>query len=886
MILSSNSTILSENNWTNVVLTYEDVNGTLSLFANSNLVASSAGHHFSGTKLSSRFTSLVLGGGLLPIDGRIDDLRVYQISLDLNDVQSIYGSGGGDFNRIELIGAGQTRIEANQKGNYAFEKALPVYNYLTVVRVPQSVVLNPIPDQSVGDFPFKLEANSSSGLPVSFTSSDPALATIVGEYIYLQSAGHVTITASQGGDRKYEPAPKVSQSFLIRWGNLFADSTPGLQLWFDATDVNGDARADSVNDFIYGNRISMWADKSGNTNNPIQAIANQMPRWSPSVLNQKPIVAFDSNFSQIFDIQNSVTDPSFVFLVHRQKQSGQSKVLGGDLSTTSEDGFLALEHASGNVQIVSKSTSSDWSISTLRVAPNSQSLWVDGQIVGSQSFGQGVLAIDKVGQSFNGEIAEVLVFDEQVNSVNRQKIEGYLAHKWNLKDQLPQLHPYYSEPPAFGGTQEVFWGGLLQYVENNETKYKLPDRALGDPAFELIAYSTSGLEVSFVSSNPSVATIVGNLVYINAVGETTISAIQMGDTRYHPAVPKSQVLRVIHPVEKLDQVIDFDEIPIKVRDDPPFMVNAISSSGMPVTFKVEYGPATVDSHGLVILDGVAGPVAITAAQAGSAYFNPAPPVTRIFDISTKLRPEIIFPQSTNNGQLIDVMFGHRPLILQGVYSTSGEPFNITSSNSTIVQVHQGDKIIPKTEGTVSLTFNVPENNFFVAADTEVKLLSIVKPTRENWKRLRKVDVRYEVLKDRFSKRMELTGMDPHYAAKIFDEDYADSDGDGYRNDFERALGMDSLGLDSPHHLPLQFISQTDAKQRISFIKHIDALSSTNENFNYIVEQSDNLRSWTSSEIIIESTHEVGGGMVRVVYASERVLSSGRRNFLRLRVEKR
>ena len=84
----------------------------------------------------------------------------------------------------------------------------------------------------------------------------------------------------------------------------------------------------------------MWADKSGNTNNPIQSMANQMPRWTPAVLNQKPIVTFDSNFSQIFDIQNSVTDPSFVFLVHRQKQGGQSKVLGGDLSTTSDDGSL------------------------------------------------------------------------------------------------------------------------------------------------------------------------------------------------------------------------------------------------------------------------------------------------------------------------------------------------------------------------------------------------------------------------------------------------------------------------------------------------------------------------------------------------------------------
>ena len=53
-----------------------------------------------------------------------------------------------------------------------------------------------------------------------------------------------------------------------------------------------------------------------------------------------------------------------------------------------------------------------------------------------------------------------------------------------------------------------------------------------------------------------------------SVGETTISAIQM-EIRYHPAIPKSQVLKVIHPVVKDDQSIDFDEIPID-EDDPPF----------------------------------------------------------------------------------------------------------------------------------------------------------------------------------------------------------------------------------------------------------------------------------------------------------------------------
>ena len=132
--------------------------------------------------------------------------------------------------------------------------ALPVYNYLTVVRVPQSIVLNAILDQSVGDFPFKLEANASSGLPVSFSSSDPALATVVGDYIYLQSAVMLQLPPLRM-EIASRTCSKYFPVFVIRWGNLFADSTPGLKLWFDATDVNGDARADTTNDFIFGDRI-------------------------------------------------------------------------------------------------------------------------------------------------------------------------------------------------------------------------------------------------------------------------------------------------------------------------------------------------------------------------------------------------------------------------------------------------------------------------------------------------------------------------------------------------------------------------------------------------------------------------------------------------------
>ena len=46
-------------------------------------------------------------------------------------------------------------------------------------------------------------------------------------------------------------------------------------------------------------------------------------------------------------------------------------------------------------------------------------------------------AIDFVGENFTGEIAEALVFDQEVNSINREKGEGYLAHKWGMVVTFP-----------------------------------------------------------------------------------------------------------------------------------------------------------------------------------------------------------------------------------------------------------------------------------------------------------------------------------------------------------------------------------------------------------------------------------------------------------------
>ena len=81
---------------------------------------------------------------------------------------------------------------------------------------------------------------------------------------------------------------------------------------------------------------------------------------------------------------------------------------------------------------------------------------------------------------------------------------------------------------------------------------------------------------------------------------------------------------------KMDQTITLDPLVDKVLGDPPFPLLATTSSGLPVSFSLLSGPATLSSNTLTITG--TGVVTIRAAQSGNANYNPAPLRDRAFDV--------------------------------------------------------------------------------------------------------------------------------------------------------------------------------------------------------------------------------------------------------------
>ena len=74
--------------------------------------------------------------------------------------------------------------------------------------------------------------------------------------------------------------------------------------------------------------------------------------------------------------------------------------------------------------------------------------------------------------AFDGEIAEILAYQGALSDGDRQKVEGYLAHKYNLDGNLPQGHPYKTTPPGAslpaggwsGATGDFYPRGYNPYI--------------------------------------------------------------------------------------------------------------------------------------------------------------------------------------------------------------------------------------------------------------------------------------------------------------------------------------------------------------------------------------------------------------------------------------
>jgi|688.fasta_scaffold07048_4 glycosidase len=136
-----------------------------------------------------------------------------------------YSLVGGDTNKVSLnlngnqlainSGTGSVTIRATVAAT-ADRGGATVDATITLQKASQSITFDPASTSGVvGESPRTLVADSSSGLDISFSSSNRDVASLTANTLHFNSPGDAIITASQDGDENYEAAFSVARIYTV-----------------------------------------------------------------------------------------------------------------------------------------------------------------------------------------------------------------------------------------------------------------------------------------------------------------------------------------------------------------------------------------------------------------------------------------------------------------------------------------------------------------------------------------------------------------------------------------------------------------------------------------------------------------------------------------------
>nr|WKN39486.1 T9SS type A sorting domain-containing protein [Tunicatimonas sp. TK19036] len=137
-------------------------------------------------------------------------------------------------NVITLDGTeGTVTVTVSQMGDdyYTAASASESFSVTYAGLQDQTITFDTIPNKSLKDSVFYLTATATSGLPVSYSSSDGTVATISDSTVTIIGIGTTTITASQEGNDTYQAATPVERILVIH------EPTPD-QTEVDCTSLN------------------------------------------------------------------------------------------------------------------------------------------------------------------------------------------------------------------------------------------------------------------------------------------------------------------------------------------------------------------------------------------------------------------------------------------------------------------------------------------------------------------------------------------------------------------------------------------------------------------------------------------------------------------------
>jgi len=630
---------------------------------------------------------------------------------------------------VTIVGAGSTIITASQSGNTNYNAATAVTQTLVVGKANQTITFGAITSKVVGDPNFTLAATASSGLAVTYSSSNPAVATVTSAgVVTIVGAGSTIITASQAGNANYNAATAVTQTLVVGKANqtitfgaitskvigdasftLTATATSGLAVTYTSSNpAVATVTSAGVVTIVGAGSTIITASQAGNANyNAATAVTQTFVVTSPTKTNQ----------TITFGTITSKGDPNFTLT--------SSSTSGLPITYTSSNPAVATVSSTGVVTIVGAGTAvitatqsgngtyaSSTSTQTLVVGKANQTITfgaITSKVVGDPNFTLTATASSALAVTYTSSNLAVAT----VTSAGVVTIVGAGS---TVITASQSGNTNYNAAAAVTQTLVVTTPSKLNQTI---TFGAITSKVVGDPNFTLTATASSGLAVTYTSSNPAVATVTSaGVVTIVGAGSTIITASQAGNATYNAAPSATQTLTVTSP-SKLNQTITFGALSAKTVGDASFTLTATASSGLAVTYTSSNpAVATVTSAGVVTIVG-SGTTIITASQAGNATYNAAANVGQNLVVSnpSKLNQTITF------GTLPSKNVGDASFTLTATAS-SGLAVTYTSSNPSVATVTSAGVVTIVGAGTAVITANQAGNATYNAAESVLQSLTV------------------------------------------------------------------------------------------------------------------------------------------------------------------
>jgi len=518
---------------------------------------------------------------------------------------------------VSLLAAGTCTLTANQAGNSTYAAAPTVQTSFLIVN-PQTITFASIATQGLGGLPLSLTATASSGLQVSYASSDATVCTVSGSLLTLVSVGKCSVTASQAGSSSYAAATPVTQSFTVV-PNLVINSgfeskfTPWVQ-----NKLSG----------VAASALNSSSFVQGSSSGSITVTTPASAMYQIDLEQGSLPVANSATYTLKFWAKSSTAQPVYLRL-----QGGSPNYANYGLMSSA---WITTSWAQYSVPFTANSTATDARLEFLVGLDTGSILFDNVQLYGTSNVAQTITFPAIAAVNYGAAPVQLaatansgLAVSYASNSTSVCTISGSTAvivgtGTCSITASQTGNSVYLAASPV---TNTFTVGTESQSI----TFPAIAAQTYGVSPITMAATATSGLAVSYASNSTSVCTVSGSTLSIVGAGTCSVTASQTGNSLWTAATSVTQSFTV----SPLAQSITFAAIATQGTGGLPFTVSATATSGLAVSFTAS--PSSVCTISSATITPVAsGICTVTASQPGNAGYAAASSVAQSFVVVPNL----------------------------------------------------------------------------------------------------------------------------------------------------------------------------------------------------------------------------------------------------------